>query len=435
MIATREDQRQLPASSDKSSSRRSTTTIPRSFGIAFLLCLYFHINTWDSMLLSAGNRTPSQLPTATSFASPLSLLLQTPNLPEWVGHYVVWHKQQRRRYIDALRSNETSSADDVRFLIVRCLRGETCGGTSDRLQDMPYNLLLANQTSRVLLLRWEIPVALENYLIPHDDGIDWTLEGEIYDSLKDRNWHLWGKEDNGRLKIVSTIRRLHVGVPSFRMYERDRVGGRQKIYGVLLRLLFAPSPALAKRVDYIMSSLDLVPSQYSSIHLRMKYPKSKGGVWTTAYQQHRSEIMELATNAVSCAKELHPNATIYVSSDNNDTIGYLLEEFPFAKHNTYTDTTTTTTIDNHTYHSSSSVAVRLVAREYSIENAHIAFSKVSDVEGYMNVFEDLMIMGMGKCVVHGLGGYGRMGAALTNGECAVDYMYMKQHGMACTQTF
>ena len=64
---------------------------------------------------------------------------------------------------------------DVRFLISRCLTHDKCGGASDRLQDMPHNIMLANQTNRVLLVRWEKPAKLENFLIPPEGGIDWTV--------------------------------------------------------------------------------------------------------------------------------------------------------------------------------------------------------------------------------------------------------------------
>jgi hypothetical protein len=152
---------------------------------------------------------------------PASLILQNPKLPDWVKQYSAWHKEQRKRYLEAKRNN-SSSADVVRFLISRCLEHDQCGGASDRLQDMPYNLMLANQTNRVLLIRWEKPARLEHYLVPHKDGIDWTLQGEMYEMIKTEKWHLKGEEGNAKMKIVSTIRRF--SPPLFRKYENDEVG-------------------------------------------------------------------------------------------------------------------------------------------------------------------------------------------------------------------
>jgi hypothetical protein len=157
-----------------------------------------------------------------------------------------------------------------------------------------------------------------------------------------------------------------------------------------------------------MQSLKLIPSQYSSVHLRVKYPQYGIDEKKFTFQEHKSKIIGWAKNAVNCAAELHPNSTIYISSDNNDTIGYLMEDSHFAQHN----------IDSTKY-KNYPMGLKLVARDYSKENAHIAFSQNADIDEYMSVFEDLIIMGMGKCVAHGVGGYGRLGAALCGGECVV----------------
>ena len=153
---------------------------------------------------------------------PASLILQNPKLPDWVKHYVIWHRDQRARFLDAKRNN-SSSADDVKFLIYRCLMDETCGGTSDRLQDLPYKMMIANQTNRVLLVIWEKPVQLETFLVPSEDGIDWSMQGEMYDMLKDLKWNKDGDEHNSKLQIVSKIR-MKQAAPLFKKYETDVLG-------------------------------------------------------------------------------------------------------------------------------------------------------------------------------------------------------------------
>ena len=157
-----------------------------------------------------------------------------------------------------------------------------------------------------------------------------------------------------------------------------------------------------------MKSLELIPKQYSSVHLRVKYPVQGIKEDKFSFQQHKSKIVNWAKNAVNCAAELHPNSTIYVSSDNNDTVGYLLEESHFAQH--YIDATR---------HKKHPLVVKLVARNYSNENEHVAFSSKTELDSFLSVFEDLFIMGLGKCVAHGVGGYGRLGAALCGGECVM----------------
>ena len=190
-------------------------------------------------------------------------------------------------------------------------------------------------------------------------------------------------------------------------------------YHEIFRLLFSPSKALAERVGTTMEALDLVPKQYSSVHLRVKYPVKGIDEHTFTFQKHKDQITGWATNAVNCAAELHPNTTIYVSSDNNDTVGYLLEESHFAKH--YIDATK---------HKKHPLVVQLVARDYSNENEHVAFSSNKEADGFMSVFEDMTIMGMGKCVAHGVGGYGRLGAALSGGECVA--AHRGRHSKVCS---
>ena len=148
------------------------------------------LDTGDKNNVMQYYRTPAQI-------------LSSPQLPTWVKQYTDWHAKQRQRYLEAVRTN-APLPEDIRFLISRCLSYDHCGGASDRLQDMPYNMMLANQTNRVLLVKWEKPAALEHYLVPPEGGINWSIPDDMF---KDGdNWHRKGKE-TGRDRIVSTIRR------------------------------------------------------------------------------------------------------------------------------------------------------------------------------------------------------------------------------------
>ncbi|KAK1738097.1 hypothetical protein QTG54_011391 [Skeletonema marinoi] len=365
----------------------------------------------QEFILDSGRKKGMQLQPSTSkilteLHRPVSQIFINPKLPEWVKTYAKWHAKQRKRYFDDMRANATS---DVRFLISRCLTNDKCGGASDRLQEIPYSIMLANQTNRVLLVRWEKPARLENYLVVPEGGIDWTVPDDMFP--KEENWHLRGKEDSEH-KIVSTIRK-DSAAPKFRQYQEEELGGN-KIYHEIFRLLFSPSEALTARIQSTMKSLQLNPKEYSSVHLRVKYPVKGIKENDFSFEKHKSQITGWANNAVNCAAELHPNSTIYVSSDNNDTVGYLLEESHFAQH--YIDATK---------HKKHALVVKLVARDYSTENEHVAFSQTTEVDGFMNVFEDLFIMGLGKCVAHGVGGYGRLAAALCGGECVTAH---RKHG-------
>ena len=150
---------------------------------------------------------------------PASQILQNSRLPDLIKSYASWHRQQRRLFFEAKRNNSLSSYD-IRFLISRCLKYDKCGGASDRLQDMPYNLMIANETNRVLLVKWEKPLPLERFLVPPEGGIDWTVPDGMFDD--DEDFHVRGKE-SGDEKIVSRIRR-DSAAPIFRKYENEVVG-------------------------------------------------------------------------------------------------------------------------------------------------------------------------------------------------------------------
>ncbi|GMI46135.1 hypothetical protein TrCOL_g5968 [Triparma columacea] len=59
------------------------------------------------------------------------------------------------------------------------------------------------------------------------------------------------------------------------------------------------------------------------------------------------------------------------------------------------------------------------------EDQHIAFSDFNDgvredvtVEPFLPTFSDLWIMGMARCVVHGVGGFGSFSAMLAGNACS-----------------
>lgn len=146
-------------------------------------------------------------------------ILSSPNIPCWVKHYVEWHGQQREKYFEDRRNNRVS---DVRFLISRCFTLDRCGGASDRLQSMPLNFMIASQTMRVLLIKWERPAPLETFLIPPDGGINWTIPVGMFDEGQDLGLR---KQETGEDKIVTIIRRFDVG-QVFNEYETNQLGYR-----------------------------------------------------------------------------------------------------------------------------------------------------------------------------------------------------------------
>ena len=90
-------------------------------------------------------------------------------LPDWMLDYMIWHNDTR--------SSTSSNSTDTKYLVVRCLKKEVCGGLSDRLKAMPFYIMLANLTQRVLLIHWTKPCPLDEFLLPPQNGIDWRVDG------------------------------------------------------------------------------------------------------------------------------------------------------------------------------------------------------------------------------------------------------------------
>ena len=45
------------------------------------------------------------------------------------------------------------------------------------MKAMPFYIMVANLTQRVLLIHWTKPTELKHFLIPPTEGLDWKVEG------------------------------------------------------------------------------------------------------------------------------------------------------------------------------------------------------------------------------------------------------------------
>ena len=96
-------------------------------------------------------------------------------IPDWMASYLGWHQQQRGRLRQHLLHDNNTNIGDIKYLVVRCVEAEVCGGLSDRLQPMPFYLMVANLTERVLLVHWRKPCELGHFLTPPLNGLDWRV--------------------------------------------------------------------------------------------------------------------------------------------------------------------------------------------------------------------------------------------------------------------
>mmetsp|Transcript_21762 Transcript_21762/g.47349 ORF Transcript_21762/g.47349 Transcript_21762/m.47349 type:complete len:617 (-) Transcript_21762:412-2262(-) len=150
-------------------------------------------------------------------------------IPKWMSDYLVWHREQREK----LRNNNTGGEDDnnIKYLVVRCLQGDGCGRLSNRMKPMPFYLMVANVTNRVLLIHWEKPsCGLEHFVTPPPNGLDWRIEGTtvtVEDVRNNSNFHNGGARP---ASLSAEIRKL-AGVMAG--YENTLV--RAKVLSMLLK--------------------------------------------------------------------------------------------------------------------------------------------------------------------------------------------------------
>jgi hypothetical protein len=80
-------------------------------------------------------------------------------LPEWITNYFAWHGQMRQQFPDE-KLYEHDDAPQVLLKYCKWQQRVICGGLYDRMSSIPKILYVANQTNRVLLIKWYVPMKL-----------------------------------------------------------------------------------------------------------------------------------------------------------------------------------------------------------------------------------------------------------------------------------
>ena len=375
-------------------------------------------------------------------------------LPKWLQDYVVWHTEQRKK-----------PSRLCKFLIIPCLQGSRCGGTSDRLRPLPYWLLLAKLTERVLIIKWDKPHDLHEFLVPPPGGLDWrsfpAIESRVINGRHSRRpnrflTHFWAdprgacgdqyKYSMANCTITQVVPRIREAVDkqfvtvSFTKRHRQIINegnmlAQQFSYenempiisgwesaemiGDIFRVMFEPVPALAHQINRTMASLGLREGEYVSSHVRVRYSgvagnapvdrgiKRKmdkdGGVFRF-YGDMKSFSMKMSSNAINCGHFLSPGLPVLLLSDSHHVTNF------------WNSTGTKSVREN------ANVTVLAVNRPK--EPPHIdrddgwPGSKPSD---FFSVFEDILMMGGSKCVAHGIGSFGSFGSGLIGNRCKTSH--------------
>ena len=314
----------------------------------------------------------------------------TRDIPDWLKEYTAWHREQR--------ANLTIDNWNVsrKYLVMQCLeRDQRCGGTADRLKPIITLLFVAYQYKRILLIRWERPCKLEEFVQPPPNGLDWRVPHWLEPKLGARpigttiqQLKRWLKANNGNDIVVRS--RYQSGNYGEEYYNEqlNNTGEAtfQEVYHAVWHSIFQPVEALQKRIDETMNSLSLLPGGYAAAHLRALY-----GVKS----RHPLEIRDWAIHAVNCASQLRPGGPIYFASDSEVAV-HVIQQYALNTNRS------------------------IVSLQHENEPLHLEKANHSNraPSEYFDTFVDLYMLGNSNCLAYNVGGFGTWGLLLGyNSSC------------------
>ena len=379
---------------------------------------------------SVGDEVMFEQQRYTSRYSLLQKLEKQQRLPKWVTDYYRWHQEQ-------LRTINPDNWDQHKYMVFRCLNRDKreCRGASDRLQPIPLILRAAarKEQPRLLFIKWEQPFALEEFLVPNlmnwtlpswlDERLE-TLRTEIAPQVWTRRTFLQPREQENQTLIETggiAIYGPDHGAITYNKYTRrgDRKSGTfEKIYHNLWESLFQPSPPVRQRINSVMKSNDLIPNQYSAMHMRMHFFDNEEKVAGLVHNATSCGIRSVAMMKATKKRNGYviPAPPLYVASDSRVAIQQAM-----SMGNEY--------------------GVRVVARDnfnasnplhldwgYVLGHHKESRGRTYGPEAYYDIFVDIYLLGMARCNVYGRGGYGKWGNMMSyNSRCSLSYFDYDKH--------
>ena len=193
--------------------------------------------------------------------------------------------------------------------------------------------------------------------------------------------------------------------------------------GDIFRVMFEPVPLLARQVNSTMTKLGLVENKYVSTHVRARYPQAllfkvvgntkydKDGGLDFEKEKVQEIIFPVAKNAVQCGHVLAPDLKMFFVSDQNQVTNYVISH----------------QLTVHDINGKVSTIQPLgINRDKEPIHTEGNLNMTTSALDFYPVFEDLLIMGGSKCVAHGLGSFGSLGAGLGSNRCRA--IHRNHHG-------
>ena len=313
-------------------------------------------------------------------------------LPIWMKEYFVWHREQRQLL------DQSKNWEAYKFLIMRCLHGDRCGGTSDRLHKIPLVIRLAAEGKRLLFIKWEDrPARLEEFLLPPSGGLDWRVPAWLDDKLKFKKDAYINNENfyNGILERYVTNQETMVDVMATfgkphgqQYYDKKLKRGEpnfEQVFRDVWMSVFQPVPPIQTLIDEAFTNLGLSVGNYTSVHVRSRFLSDN------RFDNATHE------NAVNCSLKLQPDLPIFVASDSSEVTKYLLD---YGRR----------------------LQKRVVAREGNGTLLHLDRGanflykplRISEpADQFYDTFVDLYLLAGAKCITYGKGGYGKWASLLS----------------------
>lgn len=383
-------------------------------------------------------------------------------LPTWITDYIAWHNDMRAKFPGKLIFEHP----DAPNIIIRVCLG-LCGGLHDRLGQLPWDLFLANQTNRVLFIKWDRPKPLENFLIPNTFNWSVPSDAEGLHGMKETRaqtdlfegfnanqpeGHFWETQfdhsleraKSGTFQHVKILRHILLGHLNENELEHrlHAIGETDMLhwtpsFGHIFNAFFKPSDPVQKELDSVYQSLQIHKGAYTAVHCRVrhpkatpyglsvlgknpKYPADKTGLpWLGLTKDF---AVSIATHAIMCAKKLSstPIEPIYFFADSNDLVQYMVHELAndphfLAKNQTLLNNPVDQAAAN------AILSVQMVARDMTLENAHIDRQKGRPPPAYYATFVDLYLAIHARCVTYGVGFYALFATKISGTQCKLIY--------------
>lgn len=373
-----------------------------------------------------GSEMPEKGADCTAAAMSISDNDASRRLPEWMESYFAWHNHTKSNL-----NKENWNA--TKYLILGCFEShDHCGGISDRLKPLPMIVLEAYRHQRLVLIWWEKPKPLEEFLVPPQGGVDWIapqwLRNNLQQEMGDRAiGSSTGNFDQGKallmggrnkIAIVFKIQTPSAGEDLFQeeLQKKNEMSMETRstlptphhgttykdVFHHLFRRFFCPVSRIQAILDQRMKTQNLIPGQYTAVHLRALYGRRS--------DRDIQEVVGLTVLGVNCASNISPNSPIYFASDSGTAIHA-------AKSYARMHSLPITVSDDALLLNNSS---RLAANPIHLDKD--PDWRTRDPSVYDSTFVDLYMMAQSRCVAYSNGGYGTFGSLLSyDADCSIRF--------------